>query len=121
MLTKNPTGPLTVPRCVVARIADISTGETIYLMLPKCRVTKIWTVLSGTIAGSTAVLTPSRIAAAITDGVVNVLIGGAGQIAFSVPSANNEFDGVSHYLKIVNGGQSTNTVSVLVTVEYELL
>jgi len=120
MLTKNPTGPLTVPRCVVARIADISTGETIYLMLPKCRVTKIWAVLSGTITGTTT-LTPSRSATAITGGVVSVVAGGAGKIAHSVPSAVNVFDGVSHYLKIVGNGGSVNAVPVLVTVEYELL
>jgi len=120
MLTKNPTGPLTCPRCVVARIADISTAETIYLALPKCKVTKIWTVLSGTITGTTT-LTPSRSATAITGGVVSVVAGDAGLIAYSVPTANNEFDGVKHFLKIVGNGGSTNAVPVLITVEYELI
>jgi len=123
MLTKNPTGPLTVPRCVVARIADVSTAETIYLALPKCRVTKIWSVLTGTIDTAAAVITAYKNAVGITGGVITIADAGsaAGDIDFCQPSAGNEFDGVNDYLKIINTGASGQVFPVLLTVEYELI
>jgi len=123
MLTKNPTGPLTCPRCVVARIADVSTNETIYLALPKCRVTKIWSVLTGTIDTADAVIDAYKNAVAITGGKITIATAGsaAGDIDFCQPTALNEFDGVNDYLKLINIGASGNVVPVLVTVEYELI
>lgn len=123
MLTKNPTGPLTCPRCVVALIADVSTAETIYLWLPKCRVTKIWSVLTGTIDTAAAVITAYKNAVAITGGVITIAHAGsaAGDIDFCQPTALNEFDGVNDYLKIINGGASGQVFPVLITVEYELI
>lgn len=106
---------------IVVRIADISTAETLYLMLPKCQVTKIWSVLSGTIATADATITASRIDTALTDGVITIGFDGsvAGDIDSCTPTANHDFNGTDQYLKLVGGGESTNAVPVLVTVEFE--
>lgn len=107
---------------VVVRIADISTTETLYLMLPKCTVTKIWSVLSGAIADVNATITAYRIGTALTNGVITIDYSGsgAGDIDSCTPTANNDFDGSTQYLKLVGGGESTNAVPVLVTVEFTM-
>lgn len=107
---------------LVIRIADISTAETLYLMLPKCTVTKIWSVLSAVIATANATITAYRIGAALTNGVITIAYSGsaAGDIDSCTPTANNVFDGSTHYLKLVGGGESTNAVPVLVTIEFTL-
>jgi len=114
--------PVTKKGVVVVRIADISTAETLYLMLPECTVTKIWSVLSGTIANVNATITASRIGVALTNGVITIAFAGsaAGDIDSCTPTANNDFDGSTQYLKLVGGGESTNAVPVLVTVEFSM-
>lgn len=106
---------------ITVRITDISTAETLYLMLPKCKVTKIWSVLSGAIADVDATITCYRIDTGLTDGVITIGYDGsaAGDIDSCSPSANNDFNGSDQYLKLVGGGESTNTVPVLITVEFE--
>lgn len=106
---------------LAVRIADISTAETLYLMLPQCTVTKIWSVLSGVIATADATITTSRDGTALTNGVITIAYSGsaAGDIDSCTPTANNDFDGSSQYLKLVGGGESDNTVPVLVTIEFE--
>jgi len=106
---------------IVIRIADISTTETLYLMLPKCQVTKIWSVLSGVIADVDATITAYRIDTALTDGVITIGYDGsaAGDIDSCTPTANHDFNGTSQYLKLVAGGESTNAIPVLITVEFE--
>jgi len=105
---------------ITVRIADISTAETLYVMLPKCTLKKISTVLSGTIATANATITASRNTTGITDGVVTIGHSGsaAGDIDSCSPTANHVFDGSSHYLKLVGGAESDNAVPVLITIEY---
>jgi len=123
MLTKNPTGPLTVPRFIVARIADVSTAETLYLWLPKCRVTKISSVLSGTIDTADAVIDAYKNAVAITGGKITIAYDGSAalDLDFCQPTALNEFDGIKDCLKIINVGASGQVIPVHLTIEYELI
>lgn len=122
MRPKSPTGPLTITGQACVRITDISAVETLYLMLPKCKVTRIWAVLSGAIITANPTITASKNAQAITNGVITIPYSGsaAGDIAFCQPTVYNEFNGINEYLKLVGGAQSGNVVPVLVVVEYEL-
>jgi len=123
VLAKNPTGPVTVPRCVVVRFADVTDYEELYLTLPKCRITKIWAVLGATFDSNTGLITTYKNAVAITDGVIEFEHEGsaAGDIEFCQPTAHNEFNGLNDYLKLISGGEAFETAPVLVTVEYEMI
>lgn len=107
-------------KMITVRIADISTAETIYLLPPACTVRSISTVLSGTIVTADATITAYRNTTAITTGVVTIAYSGsaAGDIDSCSPTAYNTFDGSTQYLKLVGGGESTNTVPVIVTIKY---
>lgn len=123
MLTKNPSGSLTVSRCVVVRFIDVTNYEVLYLALPRCRVTKIWAVLGAAFGSNTGEIVAYKNAQAITGGRISINSAGsaAGDIGFCQPSAYNEFNGVNDYLKLISGGEAFETAPTLVTVEYELI
>lgn len=104
---------------ITVRIADISTLETLYLLLPACTVIKISSVLSGAITDVDASITAYRDAVTLTNGVITLEVSGsgAGVIDFCEPTDNNVFDG-TQYLKLVGDGLSTGVVPVLVTIEF---
>jgi len=106
------------PVVLTARVADISTAETLYLMLPKCVIVEVSTVLTATIATANSILTLSKNAQAITGGVITIAYDGsvAGDIDIIHPTVYTDFNGSSDYLKIVGGGQSTNAAPVLITI-----
>jgi len=103
-------------------IDDISTAETLYVMLPKCTVVKGWTVLSGVIADVDATVTLKKNGTGLTDGVITIGYSGsaAGDIDSCTPSALNAFDGATEYLEVAVGGESTNAVKVLLMVEFTM-
>jgi len=106
---------------IVVRIADISAVESLYIMMPKCTVTNIWSVLSGAIAlgASPTHITADRNGVALTNGQISIAVpGAAGDIDTCAPTANNTFDGATQYLKLVTDGLSVNVIPVLVTVEF---
>lgn len=107
---------------MAVRIADISTAETLYVMMPKCTVTRISSVLSGVIAVGNANIVAYNVDTGITDGTLAIAFGdsAAGVIDTTLPSANNTFDGSTQYLKLVGDGGSTNAVPVIVTIEYTM-
>ncbi len=118
LFTSNPWKPRT--NIAVVRIADISTAETLYLLLPKCKIIKISSVLAGAITVANATITASRVTTALTNGVITIAFSGsaAGDVDLCEPTANNVFDG-TQYLKLVGNGGSTTAAVVLVTAEYE--
>lgn len=81
---------------------------------------KASTVLSGTIATADAVITLYNKTQAITGGVITIGYSGSalGDIDTCSPTLYNEFDGVDDYLKIINGGASTNTFGQDVICEF---
>ncbi|MFH0853944.1 MAG: hypothetical protein V1891_00405 [bacterium] len=107
---------------MAVRMADISTAETLYVMMPKCTVTKISTVLSGAITVADSTITASRNTDAMANGVVTIATSGsaAGVIDSASPTTNNTFDGSTQYLKLVGDGGSTDAAPVIVTIEYTM-
>ncbi len=108
---------------ITVPIVDVSTAATWAFVPPKSVVTKISTVLSATIATADAVITCSNKAQAITNGAITIAYDGSalGDIDAVYPTAYSEFNGTTDYLKIVNGGASTNTAPVAVTFELAVL
>jgi len=122
MRPKTPTGAPTIILTGGLRIADVSTEETLYLMLPKCKVMKISSVLTGAIITADAVIDAYKDAVDLTGGKITITqVGSAtGDIDSCKPSALNEFNGVNEYCKIINVGASGNVVPVLLTIEAEI-
>lgn len=96
---------------MVARIADVSTAETLYLLMPKCILVKAMSCISATISVADDTITLSKNAQAITGGVITIAYSGsaAGDVDSCSPTAYTEFNGTTDYLKIANGGESTTT------------
>jgi len=106
------------PIVLQARITDISTGGTEYIMPPKCVVVEAWCCISATITGADSIITLSKEAQAMTNGVITVAYSGsaAGKVHKCNPTVYTEFDGVDDYLKIVSGGESTGACVGQITV-----
>lgn len=105
---------------VTLYLADISTAETLALLPPKGILVKASTVLGGAIATADATLTLYNKTQAITGGVITIGYSGSalGDIDTCVPTLYNEFDGVDDYLKVVAGGESTNTEPLNIILEF---
>ena len=105
---------------VPVHITDVSTAETVCVLPPKGLLTKAWTVLGEAIATANAVITLYNKTQAITGGVITIAYSGSalGDIDSCTPTVYNEFDGVDDYLKVINGGASTNTAALTVLCEF---
>ena len=122
MPTKNPTGPPTIIGVAVGRMADLDTAEDLYIHLPKCKVIKIFACSAGAHTVANAVITASKVAQAITGGVITIAhTGAAGDIDSCTPTAHNTFNGKTDYLKLAGDGGPTAGSVALFTVVYELL
>jgi len=108
---------------VVLPLVDISTGETAIVAAPKGILVRAWGVLGGTIATGDSVITLSKNAQAITNGVITVAHSGSalGDVDECLPTLYNEFNGTTDYLKAVGGGQSTNTFIYNINCEFIVL
>lgn len=103
-------------------ITDISTAGQIYVVSPVAgTISKIYSVINGTIATADAVLTPKLGGTAITDGAITVAYNGsaAGDVDSSTPSALNSIT-AGAAIEIETNGASTNTVEVVLTIEITL-
>lgn len=105
---------------VPVHITDVSTAETVCVLPPKGIMVKAWTVLGEAIATANAIITLYNKTQAITGGVITIGYDGSalGDIDSCTPTVYNEFDGVDDYLKVVNGGASTNTAAITVLCEF---
>jgi hypothetical protein len=95
---------------LATKITDVSSAETIYLPMPKCLVVKAMTTLGGAITIADDVVTLYKNAVAMTGGVITIGYDGsaAGDVDSCSPTAGNEFNGTTDYLKVINGGESTD-------------
>lgn len=104
---------------LTVQLADISTASSCYVVIPHDGyVTKIYSVISGAITGADCVITAYKGATALTNGVITVANSGSagGDIDSCSPTAGNGFT-AGQALKITTGGESTNTVIGVFTIE----
>lgn len=102
-------------------LTDVSTASSVYLAVPRAGVlNKVTSCLQGVIAGADSVVTVSNNGAA-TIGTFTVAYSGsaAGDIDTLTASANNTFT-AGTYIKITTDGGSTNTIAIIMTLEYTL-
>ena len=104
---------------LTARITDVSSAETVWTPVPTAGViTKIYSVIAGTIATAPAVLTCKINATGITDGVISITDSGsaAGDVDVVTPSALNVV-AVGDALSVVTSAASTNAIQCEVLYE----
>jgi len=105
-----------------ALIADVSTGETIYIPLPKCFVLRIVSILQGTISGADADIVFSKNATelgTITIGYDGSAAGDWDEVLSDGDAiADWYFDGVDDFLMAVADGASTDAAQGQLMVEY---
>lgn len=104
---------------VTSKIADISTASSAWAIAPVAgRITGIWTVINGVIAGGDATITPKMGGSAITGGEITIAYSGsaAGDVDSSTPTDGNQV-AVGDAIEIASDGGSTNSVSAEVLIE----
>lgn len=104
------------------RLADISTASSCYVVSGVAgTITKIWSVIDGTIATANSVITSSINGAAITGGSLTIAFSGsaAGDIDSATPSAANTV-AAGDLITLTTDGASSNTVSAVFTIEITL-
>jgi hypothetical protein len=91
------------------RIVDVGTAETLFFPMPKCLVIKAMSAIAGAITGADSVITLYKNASAMTGGVITIAnaSSAAGDVDSCTPTAGNELNGTTDYLKVINGGEST--------------
>lgn len=102
---------------LTVEIADISTASSAWVVSPHAgTVTKIYSIINGTIATADAVLDPQIGGTSITDGGITIEDSGsaAGDIDSSTPSALNIVT-AGQAIEIATAGASTNTISAVIT------
>ncbi len=104
---------------LTAQIADISTAGSTFVVMPKCTVTKIWTVIDGTIATDDATITfKDNGGTALTGGTITIAYDGsaAGDVDSCTVTDHNTFT-EGQKLEIITNGASTNAVLARVTIK----
>lgn len=110
-----PAGPVYLH----AQIPDISTADFCYTPVPIAgTLTKIWSIIHGTIATSDVVLTTDIGTTAVTNGAITVANAGsaAGDVDSATPTAANTL-AAGDNLNTETDGASTNTVPVDIVYE----
>lgn len=103
-------------------INDVSTGKSMWLACPKAgSITKIWSVLHGTIATADVDLTFEIGGTLVTNGIITIAFSGsvAGDLDNSTPSAANVLT-AGQAIEIITDGQSTNSINVTLTFEIDV-
>lgn len=97
---------------LATKITDVSTGETLIFPMPQCLVVKAMTAIAGTISVADDKVTLYKNAVAMTNGEITIAYdsSAAGDIDSVSPTAGNEFNGTTDYLKVINGGESTTAI-----------
>ena len=107
---------------ITYRIEDVSTAKSLWLACPKAgKITKIWSVLHGTIASGDVDLTFEINGTLVTNGLITIAISGsvAGTVDNSTPSANNVLT-AGQPIEIITDGVSTNDIDVTLTFEIDV-
>lgn len=108
---------------LTVNMADISSADTVYLPSPVAgKITRIQTVIDGTIATADALITTNINATPVTDGVVTITAAGslAGDVDSATPSADNDVT-VDDNINFVTNAASTNAVRATILLEIELI
>lgn len=104
---------------ITVDMTDISTASTVYVASPVAGdITKIQTIINGSISNSDAVITGKIGAVAITGGAVTIAYSGsaAGDVDSVSPSAANTV-AVGDNINFTTDGASTHTVRATILVE----
>ena len=104
---------------LTVEITDVSTGSSGYVVAPHAGyVTKIYSVIAGTIGTAPAVITASIGGVNLTNGVISILHtgSGAGDVDECTPTSNNKVDD-GDAIKLTTAGASTNTILGRFTIE----
>ena len=106
-------------------MVDISSATVSRVVVPQWgagNITRITTVINGTIATADAVLTASIATTAITNGAVTIAYSGsaAGDADSATPTALNVV-AAGDVLKVVSGAASTNTILADICFEITML
>lgn len=102
---------------LTVEIVDVSTASSVWVVSPHAgTVSKIYSVINGTIATAPAVLDPQIGGTSITDGGISITESGsaAGDIDSSTPSAANVVT-AGQAIEVATSGASTNTISAVIT------
>lgn len=101
-------------RVYTAEMTDVSTSSSTYIpVVARGKVVAIYTVLHGTVTGTSA-MTFSINATAITGGSISDVGTTAGNVESCEPTAAN-LAYAGDYLKATTDGNSTNTVRLTIT------
>ena len=105
-----------------AKIADVSSADTVYTPLPKGFVVRVCTVLEGALASADATITIKKNTTSLGTITVGYSGSAAGDwdelLADGVAIGDFYFDGVDDFLHIETDGGSTNAIELQVMVEY---
>ncbi len=103
---------------ISAMIADISTADDLYIMLPKCTVIKVLTCLEGAVSAADATVELFKNSQASSLGTITIAQSGSavGTIDSLTPSSNNTFNGSSEFLWVTGDGGSTDTKELRVSI-----
>lgn len=107
---------------LTTQIEDISTAGQSYVVSPvNGTITKIYSVLNGSITTADSILTPKINGTAITNGSITVAYTGssAGHVDSSTPTALNTIIAGEAIEIETDGGSNTNT-KVIITIEITL-
>lgn len=99
-------------------VTDISTAGSSWIVAPfDGTITRIYSVIDGTIATSDATLTAEIGGVLVTDSSITVTQSGsmAGDVDFSTPSAANTFT-AGQTIEIITDGASSNSVKANITI-----
>lgn len=104
---------------ITIQIPDVSTADIIYIPIPEdVTVTKIISVLGGTIAGTNSVVTARNGVASMGTLTITTSGSNAGDIDTLTPVSNNSVS-ADGYITIETDGASTNAIPLGVTIVLE--
>ena len=121
MTNTYPKVPPLQNKFLTAMIVDVSTAGQIYVTPGfSGKIINIYSALNGAIATAPAVLTAKIGGTAVTGGVITIADSGSakGDVDSATPTAKNSFT-AAEAIEIETTGASTNTVSVVVTLELQ--
>lgn len=104
------------------RIEDVSSAKSMWLACPKAGdITKIWSVLHGTIGTGDVDLTFEIAGTLVTSGLITIAASGsvAGDLDNSTPTAARTLT-AGQAIEIITDGQSSNDIDVTLTFEIDV-
>lgn len=104
------------------KLLDVSTAKSEWMVCPLAgKITKIWTVIDGTIATADVDLTFEIGGVVVTNGLITIAFSGsvAGDVDSSAPTALNVLT-TGQPVEIITDGASTNAIDVSLVFEIDI-